>query len=241
MVDAMPVSGPLAATVVATALAVAVPCGSARASAVCPPHTGALAGYSTSRIWHMRGSLYGCDSDGRHATTARLGPWSARSRYAWDGSDIAWTVPSRTHPDGDRLWAGTMDGVLWLHGAAALPAEGVGPRREVRVQKVLVVFGAAAWVTSSGDAVLALQAPDDDPKPVGELPGPLVHDSTRVLVGRWPQVPAATLAASARLVAGEGEIDDCGGANPYLLSVRPDPGAAPVGATWTGSWAVEDC
>jgi hypothetical protein len=126
----------------------------------------------------------------------------------------------------------------WLRGVSALPA---GGHRRLRVQKLLVGAGAAAWITRSSDAVLALDAPDGDPMPAGDLPGALVSDRTRLLVGRWPQIPAAVLAKTARLTAGEGEGDECGGVTPYLLSVRPDPAAAPVGAVWNRSWATEDC
>jgi hypothetical protein len=219
------------ALLASAALALFVPT-PARASSPCRPHRGDLSGSREGRIWHARGSLFGCVFDGTHVVRRRLGPWSPGSRVAWDGTDAAWSVPQ---PGGDRLWATAVGERAWLRGARALPGGGG------RVQKLLVGVGAAAWVTRSSEAVLALDAPADDPTPVGALPAPLVFDATRVLVGRWPQVPAAALAATVKLTSGDGEGDECGGTTPFRLTLRPDPAAAPVGARWTRTWATEDC
>ena len=73
---------------VAAALAVTPPALAAGHQRLCNPHAGALAGGHSYRIWHSRGSLYGCSSDGDRATTLRLGPWASGSRFVWDGEDV---------------------------------------------------------------------------------------------------------------------------------------------------------
>jgi hypothetical protein len=224
----------LAATIV---LCVAFPAAApARSAPHCLRRAGQIAGDRYARLWHAHGALFGCTSDSTSATTRRLGPWSARSRFAWDGTEVAWSAP--TPRAGDRVWAGVAGEAAWLRSSPALPRR---VRRPARVQKLLVGAGAAAWITRGNDAVLALDAPEGDPMPVGDLPGALISDPTRVLVGSWPRVPARALAKTAKLTAGEGEDDECGGVTPYLFSVRPHAAAAPVGVVWRRTWATEDC
>jgi hypothetical protein len=162
---------------------------------------------------------------------------------AFDGVQVAWTAPLvRNGVRSDRAWAAsTQDGSRWLTGALLVPKTSQAPAHEARVQRILVQDQGAAWITRSGDVVLALSLPNADPMPVGTLPAPLAADSDRLLVGSFPGVKASALAATAKLAEGEGDGDECGGSNPYTLTVQPDPAAPPVGATWTGDWVRPDC
>ena len=97
-----------------------------------------------------------------------------------------------------------------------------------------------AWVTRSSEVVLALDLPEDEPEPVGALTGALEPDERLLLVGRFEQASPAARASSLRLTVGQGESDDCGGSDPYTVTVRPDPAAEPVGATWLGGVRASD-
>ena len=235
----------LALAVIAAGGIAAAPRPAAAAAASCPAHRGTLAVDRTGRVWHAVHGLYACTTvGGVRPRTRRLGPWSPGGRVAFDGADVAWTVPLRR--DGvrfDRAWAASaQDGSRWLAGARLVPATATAAPHEARVQRVLVADRSAAWVTLGGDVVLALALPgDSDPIAVGVLPGSLAPSHRLVLVGTWPQTPAATLASSARLVEGDNEGDGCEFVNPYTLTVRPEPGGAPVGATWTGDAFSEHC
>jgi hypothetical protein len=163
---------------------------------------------------------------------------------AFDGANVAWTVPlQRGGVRSDRAWvASAQDGERWIAGARLVPATAMVPAHEARVQSVLVADHAAAWVTQSSDVVLALSLPGDgDPVADGVLPGTLTPSHQLLLVGSWPQTPALALARSARLHEGDNEGDECEFVNPYTLTVRPDPAAAPVGATWIGDAFSDHC
>jgi hypothetical protein len=160
----------------------------------------------------------------------------------FDGFNLVWTTSlERDGQRSDRLWArGVLSGPRWLEGAQAVPAAGGDPAREARVQDVFLRDNSAAWVTQSGEVVFALDLPEGDPEPVGMLPGSLEPVEGLLLVGRFDQASPAALASSLRLTAGQGESDDCGGSNPYTLTVRPDPAGEPVGATWVGGVRASD-
>jgi len=174
----------------------------------------------------------------------RLGPWSPLSRVAFDGVSAAWTTPLvRGGVRSDRAWVATAQGPgkRWLGGARLVPAAGDAPVREARIQRTLLVDQGAAWITRTGDVVLALVSPAGDPTPIGIPPVNLAADRRLLLVGSWTGMTASQLATTAELIVGDGDGDECGGVNPYTLTVRPDPAAAPVGATWDGYWERLNC
>ena len=157
--------------------------------------------------------------------------------------EVAWTVPLvRNGVRSDRAWvASVKSGTRWALGAQLVPKTPQAPAHEARIQRVMVADQGAAWITRSGDVVLFVRLPNSDPAPVGTPPGPLVPDKRSLLVGTFTGIRASALAATAKLVEGQGEGDECGGSNPYTLTVQPNPSAAVVGATWTGDWVRVDC
>jgi hypothetical protein len=210
------------------------------ADRACPAKRGTLAHADGGRVWHTATGLYGCSIIyGKRPQAFRLGPWRPGTRVWFDGVAVAWTVPLvRDGVRSDRLWAGLAEsGTTWLRGRQLVPAAADAPAREGRIQRLIGPGFGMGWITQAGDVVLALQLPQSDPGPVGTLPGTLKADHSLVLVGSWPQTPAADLAAGAKLVVGSGEGDDCGGGNPYTLTVQPDPAGPRVGATWYGDYA----
>ncbi|HEY5143058.1 MAG TPA: hypothetical protein VII98_06120 [Solirubrobacteraceae bacterium] len=217
---------------------------SARTSHDCPARQGTLATAPLGRVWHHAGSLYGCTTVyGVAPRAVRLGPWTAGTKVAFDGVGVAWTV--RRTVGGqvvDRVWAAsTQTAKRWLLGPPLVPASGSAPAREERIQRILLTDAGVAWVTRASDVVLALHEPSDAPTAIGTLPGALQPARLLLLVGSWPAVPAAQLAASAALKELPGDGDECGGANDYQLTVTPDPSAAAVGALWNGYWTRPDC
>ena len=139
------------------------------------------------------------------------------------------------------MWAGIAGEPAWLRGAPAVPHVAAAGRPQPRVERLLALPTSAAWITRDGDAVLALPLADGDGFPIGELAATPIVEHLQLWIGRWPDVPAAALARTARLTVGTGEDDDCGGADPYTLTVRPDPAAPAIGASWTGDWVNENC
>ncbi len=174
----------------------------------------------------------------------RLGPWAPGTRAAFDGVNAAWTVPHRLASGAvaDRAWAAqTQTGRRWLLGTPLVPPVGTTtPRREARVAWITVTDAGVAWITRTSDVVLALHEPSDTPTAIGTLPAPLQPAKKLLLVGSWPAVPAAQLAASAKLEELPGDGDECGGANDYRLTVQPGAGG-PVGALWNGYWSRPNC
>ncbi len=216
----------------------------ARTGRDCPAHRGTLATAPQGRVWHHAGSLYGCTTVyGVRPHTVRLGPWTSGTRVAFDGVGVAWTV--RRTVGGriaDRAWAAsTQTGRRWLLGTPLVPASGATPAHEGRIQRLLLTDAGVAWVTRTSDVVLALHEPSDTPTAIGTLPGALQPGRLLLLVGSWPAVPAAPLAASAALEELPGDGDECGGANDYRLTVTPDPAAGAVGAVWNGYWSRPGC
>jgi hypothetical protein len=238
-----------AVSAVALALAATAfpPASAAPASAKsddCPARKGTLVKKPLGRVWHKGHSLFGCtvvfDTRPR---ARRIGPWAPQTRVDFDGVEVAWTTPLiRNGVRSDRAWvASVQSGTRWALGARLVPKSPQAPAREARIQRILVQDQGAAWVTRSGDVVLFVRLPNSDPAPVGTLPGPLVPDKRSLLVGTFAGIAPKALAATATLAEGQGEGDECGGSNPYTLTVQPDPSAPPVGATWTGDWVRVDC
>jgi len=230
-----------AASAIALAAAALALAGAAPASAKsddCPARKGTLVKKPLGRVWHKGHSLFGCtvvfDTKPR---ARRLGPWAPQTRVDFDGVEVAWTMPLvRNGVRSDRAWnASVQSGTRWASGARLVPG------REARIQRIMVADQGAAWVTRTGDVVLFVRLPNSDPVAVGGLPGPLVPDKSFLLVGTFTSIAPKALAATAKLAEGEGDGDECGGTNPYTLTVQPDPSAPPVGATWSGDWVRVDC
>lgn len=239
-------TAPLAACLLALgSLAMGSPATALAKSRNCPAHAGTLAVDTIGRIWHSGHSLYGCTTVYGHTPRARrLGPWAQGTKVAWDGVDAAWTVPKTVNGvRSDRAWAANADnGKRWLSGTRLIPNGAGFPFSDARVQRLLINDQGAAWITQGSQVVLALHDPSSDPTPVGTLPlpGPLTAVKQLLLVGSFP-VSAATLAASAKLEELDGDGDECGGVNPYKLTVQPTAGGPRVGAIWEGSWESTNC
>jgi hypothetical protein len=238
------VSKPLPVIVLAAAFALAGAAPAAAKSDNCPKEKGTLAKEPLGRIWHRGHSLFGCTVvfDIR-PRARRLGPWAPGTKVAWDGVQALWTVPLvRNGVRSDRMWsADAEDGTRWLKGKRLVPKTAQAPAHEARVQQLIVADQGGAWITRGGDAVLFVRQPNGDPVAVGTPPAPLTPDGELLLVGTFTGVAPSALAATAKLHEGEGDGDECGGSNPYTLTVQPDPAAPPLGATWTGDWVRPDC
>ncbi len=197
----------------------------------CPPRKGTLVKKPLGRVWHKGHSLFGCtvvfDTKPR---ARRLGPWAPQTRVDFDGVEAAWTTPLvRNGVRSDRAWnASVQSGTRWALGARLVPRTPTAPAREARIQRIIVQDQGAAWVTRTGDVVLFVRLPNSDPVAVGGLPGPLVPDKRALLVGTFTGIAPKALAATAKLAEGQGDGDECGGTNPYTLTVQPDP-SAPAG------------
>jgi hypothetical protein len=238
----------LAPAAVCCALAVLLAGSPADASAArsrdCPAKRGTIKVTGSGRVWHQGHGLYGCTVVyGRPPHTQRLGPWAPGAKVSWDGVSAAWTVPLRRGGvRSDRAWAASAeDGTRWLVGTRLLPRAADAPAREARVQSIRLRDESAAWVTQDGAVVLALRSPEDVPTAVGTPPGGLTPDHGLLLLGRWTGVPAAQLATSLSLTEGDGDGDECGGSNPYTLTVQPDAASPATGVTWWGGWSRPFC
>jgi hypothetical protein len=210
----------------------------ARKSYDCPKRAGTLAVKPLGRVWHQAGSLYGCTTVyGRRPVLRRLGPWKPGTRVVFDGVDVVWTVPLvRAGARSDRVWAASaQDGRRWLSGHRLLRST------EARLGRLLGADQGAGWVTTDGAVVLALRSPQSAPEAVGTLPAPPQADGGLVVLGPFAAADPAALAASATLEELEGDGDECGGVNPYRLTVRPDSAGERVGVTWWGGWERPFC
>ena len=216
----------------------------AQAARDCPKRADTIAVRPLGRVWHAAGSLYACTTVyAKPPHRRRLGPWKRGAKVAFDGVNVVWTTPLvRNGVRSDRGWAGSAEtGQRWLSGARLIPATAGAEPGEARVQRVLGTDRGGGWVTQTGAVVLALSSPESDPEAVGTLPAPLRADHHLVLVGTWADAAPDALAASARLEELDGDGDECGGVNPYKLTVQPDPAGARIGATWSGGWSRPDC
>ncbi len=216
----------------------------AQAKGDCPARKGTLAKNALGRVWHQRASVYGCTTVYGHAPRARrMGPYKPGTKVAFDGVRVAFTVPLvRDGVRSDRVYAGDVDdGDRWLLGRVLVPKSATGPEREARIQRLAVHGLSAGWVTTTGEVVMAVRSSDGEPDPIGTLPGPLKGDRDLVLVGRFPDAGAPALAQSMQLKEGQGEGDECGGSIPYSLTVKPDPSAGRIGASWFGQYTNLNC
>ncbi|HWH94153.1 MAG TPA: hypothetical protein VNT03_09860 [Baekduia sp.] len=232
----------------APALAVALlaaPASQAKTYAKCPAKAGTLAKDTFGGVWHTKATLYGCTTVyGRAPRTVRLGPWKPGTKVAWDGGEAVWSVPLvRGGVRSDRIYAGSaQDGTRWLLGTRALPATANSAAGEARVQRVFAWDVTAGWVTRAGAVVFAVRSPEDEPKAIGALPAAPVADHRLVLVGAWPGADPATLAATVKIDAKDGDGDECGGSADYRLTVVPDAAAGDrVGVSWWAGWSRPFC
>jgi len=234
-------------TLVLAAVALTVPTAAhAKTYANCPARSGTLAKDGFGRVWHTKATLYGCTTAyGRRPRTRRLGPWKPGTKVAWDGTQAVWTVPLvRAGVRSDRLYAASaQDGGRWLVGTRALPATATAAAAEARVQRVFSYDVTAGWVTTGGAVVFAQESPEAAPEAIGTLPAAPSADHHLTLVGTWPGVRPATLAAGVRLDAEDGDGDECGGSAGYRLTLAPDVAAptARVGVRWWGGWSRPFC
>lgn len=236
----------VAAALAATATALPSPASAAPKVKNCPAQTGTIVKDSIGRVWHRGLKLYACTTVYAHAPKSRyMGPWSSGTKVSFDGVNLAWTVRSTAAGKStDRVWAGSADtGKRWMLAQKPNPGGATLADREVRIQRILATDRAIAWVTQGGDVVGALEDPAGEPlEVVGTFTTPpSVLQKKLVLVGSWPAVPAAQLAASLKLAEESGDGDECGGVNPYLLTVRPDAAAPAVGVRWDGYWTSTNC
>ncbi|MDQ8045369.1 MAG: hypothetical protein AAGC46_16825 [Solirubrobacteraceae bacterium] len=228
----------------------------ASAASTCKKHSTEFARKGGGTLWLSpdKRLLYGCAPRYEEkAVDIKLGPWSPKSRYAFDGASAVWTVRSGSS---DRVWAADAtetSSPAWLKGVT--PVVGPGSKTDAAVQGLAITGAAAAWVTTKSTVTLAVDNPDDiEPtligagtpgatatpatSPTSGLPQGLVADppkakGTGVLVGRWESVDAATLAKTLKVsLGGGGDGDDCGGVNEWKATVTPVAGAAPVGIDW---------
>ena len=228
---------------VSVLVALVVPA-TASAKGNCPTRSGTLATDALGRIWHRASSVYGCTTVFGHSPrTRRLGPYKTGVRVAFDGVNVAFTVPLvRNGVRSDRLYAVNVDsGSRWLAGRLLVPATAGSPEREARVQALKVSDQSIAWVTRTADVVMATRSPEDTPVAIGTLPRPLTVDRKLLLVGSFPDTAAGLLAQSMQLKEEPGDGDECGGVNPYTLTVKPNSSAGPIGVRWFGGWTSTNC
>lgn len=205
----------------------------------CAKKKGEIKRTSGGVLWSVKGVLWGCTAFyGDPPETYRLGPWSKASRYAFDGGTVAWTVPKTgKHGTEDAVWtAKVTNGAVGLRGVR--PTTGPGSSTDVRVARLVAKENATAWVTLRGTVVAALGA-DETPEAVGASDGlatPFVQKGGRYVVGRWPDVAGTAFAKTLTIEVGDGEGDECGGTNPYSVTVRPVDGEPPVGLTAFVGW-----
>ena len=209
----------------------------------CANHTGRLAHDASGLVWHTSTTLYACSNLGGPPRRWRLGPWKRGTRVYFAGVLVTWIVP--TTVDGeeqDAVWAGHVDERrIWLKGVPAVPKQGSDPARPAHITRFLF-RGNLVWVTATGDVVMAVDSPGDDPVAQGALPAPLeVVGKHLVRVGSWPGADPVALARSLRYLEMGSDGDECGGYNSFGVRVRPDPAGPLVGANWSDYFYVPGC
>ena len=130
---------------------------------------------------------------GHRPRAKRLGLWTASTRVAFDGVNVAWTVRRTVaYRRVDRIWAANIDsGKRWLKGARLVPPADGHPAREARAQAVLQRDQGVAWVTQDGDVVLTLRSPQDDPEPTGSAASVKPYKDF-LLLGTGPAPPSSS-------------------------------------------------
>lgn len=230
----------------------------AAALATCKKPAKVVASKYGNYLFRKGTSLWACTAYyGDPPRTVRLGPWSQGfSRASFDGSTALWTVagPTVEGVPTARIWAADAPmGKAWMKGLRpTLPGTAVDDADAV-VPALKAMGQAVAWVTGNGAVFMGVQDPNGGaPTPIGAgtpaaapttldgvaqgLADPLVPRGHRLFVGRWSGISPVALGKTIKLVAGQGDGDECGGASPWLLTVVPASGQPPVGATWDSDW-----
>jgi hypothetical protein len=155
-------------------VALAIAAGAATAAApaeaaTCAHHAHELKRKASGVLWTSAGSLYVCTAYyDDPPTSKKLGPWTKKSQYSFDGSSVAWTVQVNTG-DGfieDRVYAANGPFGTWLKGVK--PATGLAGVLDTGVQKIVVSGTAAGWVTTQGEVLFSVITPEgDDPEAIG--------------------------------------------------------------------------
>lgn len=206
-------------------------------SKTCPakPHT--LLKASEARVWRVGRVLWSCVVLGNAAPkTHRLGAWTRGTQLFLEGIELAWTTRrTSAGATSDRIWAAnTYTGERSMTDLPLVPASGALPAREARLQRLVGVDSAVlAWVTQSGDVVMAQDEPQDDPTPAGALAGRLVPDRQRLLVASYPGMDPFVLGSSLHLFAMDGDGDECETVSDYGLTFVDGTSHA-TGVIWSG-------
>jgi hypothetical protein len=149
-------------------VALAVAAGAATAAApaeaaTCAHHAHELKRKAAGVLWTSAGSLYVCTAYYRDAPTSKkIGPWTKKSQYSFDGSSVAWTVQVKVDDDfiEDRVYVANGPFGTWLKGVK--PATGLAGVLDTNVQKIVVYGDVAGWVTKQGEVYFAVIDPDGE-------------------------------------------------------------------------------
>lgn len=245
----------LAATALALPLAGASP--ASAKDPVCKKPANIVAKKSGSYLFRKGSSLWACTAFYVDPPkTYRLGPWSqGHSRVSFDGSTAVWTVAGQKIEGvaNDLVWAADAPaGKAWIKGVRPT-LQGTAIDDTDNTVATLKAYGqSVAWVTNGGAVLMGTEEPDSDPVAIGTgtaaaapapvlgitqgLISPLKAKGHRLYVGRWNNLAPKDLGKTLKLAAGEGDGDECGGAGPWNLTVKPLADAPVVGATWDSYW-----
>lgn len=241
-----------------TAPVAALPASASAAPSKCSKPAKVVASKYGNYLFRKGTSLWACTAYyGDPARTVRLGPWSQGfSKAAFDGSTAVWTVAGLAVEGvpAARIWAADAPmGKAWIKGVRPTLPGTAADDSDNAVASLKAMGQAVAWVTGSGAVFMGSQEPNgSEPQAIGSgtpaaapgpldglaqgLASPLMPRGHRLFVGRWSNLPAADLGKTIKLVAGQGDGDECGGASPWLLTVVPITGQPAVGASWDSSW-----
>jgi len=242
---ALAIASPLAATTAAQAK-----------DPVCAKPAHQIAHKSGSYLYRKSASLFACTAFyGDPVKIHRLGPWSSGfSKVNFDGSTAVWTVagPAFEGVPAARVWAANAaSGKAWIKGVrpSLQPVEDT----DNSVVTLKASGQAVAWVSSGGAVMMGVEEPDGSPAdavgsgtaaaslpavlgtPQG-LTSPLLPNGHRLLVGRWNNITSQALGATLTITEGQGDGDECGGAAPWSVTVKPIADQPVVGATMQSGW-----
>ena len=253
-----------AAVAVATAaLTTLGPTASAATRVPCPKHTGEVARSMGAVLWVQGGQLYGCAPAVRsrvaeyraaQRTKLVLGPWTEGSQVSLHKVDAVWT--QRTVTAGgvasDRISGFDLRrGKAWMQHVKPLGA--VSKPGDATVAAVRAESDLAVWVTTSGTVVLRAHQSEPELNDLG-IGGELIGEAAsgvagaglatsvfevarRVVIGSWPG-PVDAVARTLRIGISEyvgGDDTVCSVGLIWKVTVKPDPEAKPVGATWAAN------
>ena len=126
------------------------------------------------------------------------------------------------------MWAANADnGKRWLSGTKLVPGAAGAPFTDGQAQHILLADQSAAWLTKAGQVVMALHEPADDTD--------ADRNARVVAAGRGqaaaarrhlPDVASSRIASTMKLQELDGDGDECGGENPYRLTIKGDAACA---------------